>query len=499
MNYNETQHWYECQCGDIKSETVEDHKDGVPTCEEKGECSVCHQEYGTELGHVYGDWTSNGDGTHTGTCANNCGIPKTEGCSGGTPTCEDKPVCSACGAEHGEELGHDYGDWTSNGDGTHTGTCANECGVPKTENCNFVDGECTVCGEVYTVTYYFAGSEQVTQAELKVGNQITAIATAYGTEFIPELSIVDGNAVTVEGNTITAVAVGTSTVKATYTINGETVEKEYTVTVTFDNWEGDAVKYSTLDGKIYFDDQLSKAGIVSIVDATDDSIVYYDGSVVSNVPENTDSKNLTDYTKQSIVTLEDGSKYLIDVVSYTQVITKDTDLAVLVNNDGTKEEKAVVKGYYILGNDIERSGDFEGNKATYSYFAGVLDGDGHYIDLQLGTNGLLCGLHDGADIKNLAILINVPSTTKNAYILASTNLDLWGGRSAKITDVYCEVNVAPSANVGGKGATKFCDEGLASGIRYKNFIFNLASDIQGMAETGYTRGGAIYGYNNTSS
>ena len=67
--------------------------------------------------HNYGDWVSNGDGTHTRTCTTGS-HSETENCSGGTATCENKAVCSVCGAEYGEKLGHDYGEvkytWTDN-------------------------------------------------------------------------------------------------------------------------------------------------------------------------------------------------------------------------------------------------------------------------------------------------------------------------------------------------------------------------------------------------
>ena len=66
--------------------------------------------------HNYGEWVSNGDGTHTRTCTTGS-HSETENCSGGTATCENKAVCSVCGAEYGEKLGHNYGEvkytWTS--------------------------------------------------------------------------------------------------------------------------------------------------------------------------------------------------------------------------------------------------------------------------------------------------------------------------------------------------------------------------------------------------
>ena len=54
-------------------------------------------------GHTYGEWTSNGDGTHTRRCTvDGCTGSETKDCSGGTATCTEKAKCSACGAEYGD-------------------------------------------------------------------------------------------------------------------------------------------------------------------------------------------------------------------------------------------------------------------------------------------------------------------------------------------------------------------------------------------------------------
>ena len=54
-------------------------------------------------GHTYGDWVSNGDGTHTRQCTvDGCTGSETKDCSGGTATCTGKAKCSACGAEYGD-------------------------------------------------------------------------------------------------------------------------------------------------------------------------------------------------------------------------------------------------------------------------------------------------------------------------------------------------------------------------------------------------------------
>ena len=54
-------------------------------------------------GHTYGEWVSNGDGTHTRQCTvDGCNGVETKDCSGGTATCAEKAVCEVCGKAYGE-------------------------------------------------------------------------------------------------------------------------------------------------------------------------------------------------------------------------------------------------------------------------------------------------------------------------------------------------------------------------------------------------------------
>ena len=92
--------------------------------------------------HNYGAWVSNDNGTHTSTCTT-CSHSETENCSGGTATCENKAVCSVCGAEYGEKLGHDWNAWVSNGDGTHTRTCKRDSGHKENGTCSGGKATCT--------------------------------------------------------------------------------------------------------------------------------------------------------------------------------------------------------------------------------------------------------------------------------------------------------------------------------------------------------------------
>ena len=189
------------------------------TCTEKAvyykSCAVCELsskgtdgeatfEAGKPLGHDWGAWTSNEDGTHTRTCKHDASHTETNNCHGGTATCTEKAICEDCNAAYGElaahdftaetaeeqylksaatctekavyykscavcgtsskgtadeatftsgkPLGHDYGAWTSNGDGTHTRTCtADGCSAgTQTENCIDAnkDHKCDICDHI---------------------------------------------------------------------------------------------------------------------------------------------------------------------------------------------------------------------------------------------------------------------------------------------------------------------------------------------------------------
>lgn len=73
----------------------------TPTCITGKICEKCGAEYGI-LGHDWGAWTPNGNGTHTGSCTR-CSEVKTASCTGGTATCTAKAVCETCGGEYGEK------------------------------------------------------------------------------------------------------------------------------------------------------------------------------------------------------------------------------------------------------------------------------------------------------------------------------------------------------------------------------------------------------------
>ena len=80
-----------------------------------------------------------------------------------TPTCTTGKTCSLCGGDYGK-LGHDWGEWTANGDGTHARACKRDgCDATEKANCSgdgsatcVTQGTCTTCGGAYYGTHNFA-------------------------------------------------------------------------------------------------------------------------------------------------------------------------------------------------------------------------------------------------------------------------------------------------------------------------------------------------------
>ena len=123
----------------------------TPTCTTGKICRLCWSEYDI-LGHDWGAWRPNDDGTHTRRCTrSNCDAVENESCSGGA-TCTSPGVCATCGGSY--YGGHDWGEWSSAGNGTHIRNCKN-CYKVDTASCTGGTATCTAkavceaCGGEY--------------------------------------------------------------------------------------------------------------------------------------------------------------------------------------------------------------------------------------------------------------------------------------------------------------------------------------------------------------
>ena len=138
--------------------TVCGHKGSTaqPTCTDAVKCTVCGSTL-PALGHTWGAWTSNGNGTHTRACKRDSAHTETKSCvdadrdhmcdacgqtisghTGGTATCTAKAVCSVCGQSYGAVD-------TANHDLKHT--AAKEPGAFVTGRIEY--WTCRTCGKYF--------------------------------------------------------------------------------------------------------------------------------------------------------------------------------------------------------------------------------------------------------------------------------------------------------------------------------------------------------------
>ncbi len=77
------------------------HDWAAATCTTPKTCKVCKVTEGNALGHDWGKWTVNGDGTHTRTCSRDKSHSENGKCSGGKADCCHKAKCEVCGGAYG--------------------------------------------------------------------------------------------------------------------------------------------------------------------------------------------------------------------------------------------------------------------------------------------------------------------------------------------------------------------------------------------------------------
>ena len=129
------------RCNDCQEEILENHWIGQEaTCIRKAQCGGCTARFGDYGPHDWGEWKSNVNGTHTRVCKHNASHTETKDCTFSAAPCTVPAACTECGAVY--KLGHDWGAWTSNGNKTHTHTCKRDASHIETENCNIREANC---------------------------------------------------------------------------------------------------------------------------------------------------------------------------------------------------------------------------------------------------------------------------------------------------------------------------------------------------------------------
>ena len=149
---DDTYHWKVCEndgctvtTTKIKHSGTDDGDCTTPVICECGEIVTA-----AKAEHTYGEWKSNGNGTHTHKCTTaGCTIEETESCVGGAATCKKRAVCTDCNAEYGtlNPANHSGEQVWVQTEKTHQKKydC---CGAEVTNIADHIweNGHCTVCG-----------------------------------------------------------------------------------------------------------------------------------------------------------------------------------------------------------------------------------------------------------------------------------------------------------------------------------------------------------------
>ena len=169
---NDTNHWKEYSCCRAHAEEAA-HSGGTVTCQDKAVCDICHQPYGDLGSHVpESTWSKDASG-HWHACQTpNCNEQLAFAAhTPGPAATEDAPqLCTVCSYELAPALEHTHvwGAWISNGDGTHTRTCAKDSSHTETNACSGGTATCqssaicAVCNTAYgakDMTNHTGGTE----------------------------------------------------------------------------------------------------------------------------------------------------------------------------------------------------------------------------------------------------------------------------------------------------------------------------------------------------
>lgn len=169
---NDTKHWKEYACCGAHAEEAA-HSGGTATCQNKAVCSTCNKPYGNLGSHVPAStWSKDASG-HWHACQTpNCNEQLAFAAhTPGPAATEDAPqLCTVCRYELAPALEHthDWSAWISNGDGTHTRTCAKDGSHTETNACSGGiatcqnSAICSVCNTAYgakDMTNHTGGTE----------------------------------------------------------------------------------------------------------------------------------------------------------------------------------------------------------------------------------------------------------------------------------------------------------------------------------------------------
>ncbi len=242
-------------------------------------------------------------------------------------------------------------------------------------------------------------------------------------------------------------------------------------------------------GTIYFDgvtnDHANDVAVVfkgsiadlenyTVVDASDESVIYYNGSDWA-LEANTGN---TKISHSALVYSEDNSLLgTIEIIVATKILTQSADLASVYS---TNTSNTAVTGYYLVVDDIGTEEDEElhtakpGSGDSYdggSRFQGVFDGQGHTIRFNIYRRGLFGTVNSSAHIKDAKFIVANSTNTKDRWrhVILGTYIQ----NSATIENIYATYEEKVSVEqVSGVGLFLSMSQ---SSVKFINVIVDLSN------------------------
>ncbi len=133
--------------------------------------------------HDWGEWVSNNNGTHTRTCKTDSSHTQTANCFGGKATCITKAVCEGCKKEYGERAAHNitkYGGKDSTGHWDTCSTCNNKFNFEEHTHDRESPDEtnsvkCTKCGFLIAPAKQSKGLPDKAVAGIIIGSVVVVV------------------------------------------------------------------------------------------------------------------------------------------------------------------------------------------------------------------------------------------------------------------------------------------------------------------------------------
>ncbi len=252
------------------------------------------------------------------------------------------------------------------------------------------------------------------------------------------------------------------------------------------------------DSKIYAEkDDADGMGLKS-TGLTDVETVYHGGKYIAS--SDTFTLSFVDVpvgeASEGYLSVKDSAGKFTNVpyIVADKVIRELVDLETLYGARGS-----VHNGYYVVANDIKWDNTFVaapqmsgweglGNDSYTSVFAGVLDGDGHFVEYGVSSFGLFGTLK--GRVKNISLIVKKASTAVGQYRSRAILASYING--ATLENVYATYDIEDFTPDLTTGANYIGLSAYAADATYKNVVVDL-SRVDGINDADVTEGSYYFG------